>query len=62
MYLIDILCCLGVTVTCLGCYKLHCGHHEDSNKVVPWDTPRKASIYEMEIYNAHMNLYGNKSN
>ena len=42
------------------CYKMHC-----SNKLHPIDDeykPRKATQQEIEVYNAHLQLYGANKN
>ena len=64
MCLVDMLCCMGVSITGLFCIKLHCSKNDDNCKVYPRivdDMPRKATPYEMEIYCMHMNTYGKKA-
>ena len=69
MCLPDLLCGLGFLVTGAFCLKLHCSDGStNKKKVYPYihteeddKRPRKATDYELQMYYAHMNAYGNKN-
>lgn len=59
MCIVDLLCAMGFCITGTLCFKLH---SNDNSKVIPVDDmPRKATPYELQMYAAHLNLYGKQN-